>query len=114
MLPVYSIGLLISAADSGGDGERRHESLSWLDMQPSWSVVSICFGSSTFFSTEQLGLIAHGLERSRQRFLWVVKDASPIDDISTHFTKPLDTDLDKVLPGEFLDRTNRRGFVVKS
>ena len=113
--PVYCVGPLISAADSGGSGGgERHESLSWLDSQPSRSVVFVCFGSSALFTKEHLAEIAHGLERSGQRFLWVVKDPPPLDDISKRFTKPPIADLDKVLPAGFLDRTKGRGFVIKS
>ncbi|TKY51377.1 UDP-glycosyltransferase 88A1 [Spatholobus suberectus] len=47
--------------------------LSWLDKQPSRSVVYLCFGSRGSFSVSQLKEIANGLERSGHRFLWVVK-----------------------------------------
>ncbi|KAJ0542138.1 putative UDP-glucuronosyl/UDP-glucosyltransferase [Helianthus annuus] len=64
--PIYCVGPLIA---SGGDGS--HESLSWLDLQPSGSVVYLCFGSLGVFSSEQLKEIAKGLEMSGVRFLWV-------------------------------------------
>ncbi|KAK3447098.1 hypothetical protein EUGRSUZ_A02699 [Eucalyptus grandis] len=47
-------------------------SLMWLDSQPRGSVVFLCFGGLGVFSVEQLTEIATGLERSGQRFLWVV------------------------------------------
>ncbi|KAK7861299.1 udp-glycosyltransferase 88a1 [Quercus suber] len=51
------------------EGEAVPECLSWLDSQPSQSVVFLCFGSLGLFSIEQLKEIALGLEKSDQRFL---------------------------------------------
>eukprot|EP00261_Vitis_vinifera_P030457 XP_010665458.1 PREDICTED: phloretin 2'-O-glucosyltransferase-like [Vitis vinifera] len=76
--PVYCIGPLI--ADTGEDESNiagsvaRHGCLSWLDTQPSQSVVFLCFGSNGTFSPAQVKEIANGLERSGKRFLWVVKN----------------------------------------
>uniref|UniRef100_A0A803N2D3 Glycosyltransferase n=1 Tax=Chenopodium quinoa TaxID=63459 RepID=A0A803N2D3_CHEQI len=43
---VYCVGPLIAKNRGGeGGGESRHECLSWLDSQPSRSVVYLCFGS---------------------------------------------------------------------
>ncbi|XP_057481940.1 UDP-glycosyltransferase 13-like [Actinidia eriantha] len=48
--------------------------LAWLDNKPNGSVVVLCFGSKgEQFSGPQIREIAIGLERSDQRFLWVVK-----------------------------------------
>ena len=41
----------------------------------------LCFGSRGSFSREQVKEIAYGLERSGQRFLWVVK-IPPMDNKS--------------------------------
>ena len=53
--------------------------------------------------------IAAGLERSGQRFLWVVR--SPVSVASSGLPDP---DLDSLLPEGFLDRTKERGMVVKN
>ncbi|KAF7836404.1 UDP-glycosyltransferase 88F5-like [Senna tora] len=111
--PVFYIGPLIAEEE-----ERKAEDdecLLWLDKQPTRSVVFLCFGSRGSFSVLQLKEIADALERSEQRFLWVVK-RPPIDE-STNQT--LDTngeefDLESVLPSGFLERTEERGMVVKS
>ncbi|KAJ0043159.1 hypothetical protein Pint_17561 [Pistacia integerrima] len=76
---VYCIGPLTAADDrkSGSRGDENHkrpECLTWLDSQPSRSVVFLCFGSLGLFSMEQLKEIAIGLEKSGQRFLWVSED----------------------------------------
>lgn len=100
--PIYCVGPLIAANDrkgsSGGD------CLTWLDSQPSQSVVFLCFGSLGLFSEEQLKEIAIGLENSGQRFLWVVRNP-PL--------RP-DADLNSLLPEGFLERTKERGLLVKS
>ncbi|OMO66899.1 UDP-glucuronosyl/UDP-glucosyltransferase [Corchorus olitorius] len=69
--PIYCIGPLIASADKKNG---LAQCLTWLDLQPSKSVVFLCFGSLGLFSKEQLGEIALGLERSGQRFLWVVRN----------------------------------------
>ncbi|XP_031269447.1 UDP-glycosyltransferase 88A1-like [Pistacia vera] len=109
--PLYCIGPLIASDNrggsshggGGGDSDSKPEYLAWLDTQPIQSVVFLCFGSLGRFSAEQLKEIAVGLERSGQRFLWVVKNPPQ-----------LDTDLDSIFPEGFLDRTRERGFVLKS
>ncbi|CAA2974827.1 UDP-glycosyltransferase 88B1-like [Olea europaea subsp. europaea] len=62
---------------------------------------------------KQLKEIAIGLERSEQRFLWVVR-SPPSEDKSKRFLPPPEPDLESLLPSGFLDRTKDRGFVVKS
>ncbi|XP_062206774.1 anthocyanidin 5,3-O-glucosyltransferase-like [Phragmites australis] len=105
--PVYCIGPLVS-----GGGENEHECLRWLDMQPDNSVVFLSFGSMGTFPKKQLEEIAIGLEKSGQRFLWVVRTPRSADH---KFGQPLpEPDLDELLPDGFLERTNDRGLVVKS
>ncbi|KAK2983597.1 hypothetical protein RJ640_023131 [Escallonia rubra] len=113
--PVFCVGPLIAADGQGGSGGGggRHECLSWLDSQPSQSVVFLCFGSLGLFSAKQLKEIAAGLERSEQRFLWVVRNP-PSEDKNKRLLAPPDPDLDILLPEGFLDRTKERGLVVKS
>ncbi|OMO69030.1 UDP-glucuronosyl/UDP-glucosyltransferase [Corchorus capsularis] len=76
--PLYCIGPLIASVDEkktgGASGGRLAECLTWLDSQPSKSVVYLSFGSLGLFSKEQLTKMALGLERSGQRFLWVVRN----------------------------------------
>ncbi|KAI7753364.1 hypothetical protein M8C21_023949 [Ambrosia artemisiifolia] len=105
--PIYCVGPLVA---SGGDGS--HECLSWLDLQPSGSVVYLCFGSGGAFSSEQLKEIAKGLEMSGFRFLWVVR-SPPSTKKEDRFLPPPEPDLDVLLPEGFLERTKDRGFVVK-
>jgi hypothetical protein len=119
--PIYCIGPLIAdaeerASEEGNKGDRapEDECLSWLDSQPSRSVVFLCFGSRGTFSVGQVKEIAYGLERSGQRFLWVVK--KPPRDEKTKQAENYTTefDLEGVLPEGFLERTKDRGMVVKT
>ncbi|KAK4431415.1 UDP-glycosyltransferase 88B1 [Sesamum alatum] len=108
--PVFSVGPLLASEDLHGRG---HDCLNWLDKQPCKSVVYLCFGSLGLFSAAQLKEIAVGLERSGQRFLWVVR-SPPSDDKSKRFLPPPEPDLDSLLPAGFLNRTKDRGLVLKS
>ncbi|KQK05299.1 hypothetical protein BRADI_2g19308v3 [Brachypodium distachyon] len=81
--PVYCIGPLTLEGEAKGEW---HACLSWLDAQPDRSVVFLCFGSLGAVSAAQLKEITHGLENS---------------------------DLDALLPEGFLERTRKRGLVLK-
>ncbi|KAL3755684.1 hypothetical protein ACJRO7_002695 [Eucalyptus globulus] len=109
--PLYCIGPLISSR--GGDDGGSPDCLTWLDSQPRGSVVFLCFGSLGVFSVEQLQEIATGLERSGQRFLWVVRNPSEDkNQKASMFAMPA-PDLDSLLPEGFLERTKERGLMVK-
>ncbi|KAK0596812.1 hypothetical protein LWI29_019275 [Acer saccharum] len=118
--PIYCVGPLIVTKDGGGHGGGGGsggvpECLTWLDSQPSRSVVFLCFGSLGLFSVDQLEEIATGLERSGQRFLWVVKNPPPgRENRSVVISEQPDPELDLILPKGFLDRTKERGLVVKT
>ncbi|KAJ0887897.1 putative UDP-glucuronosyl/UDP-glucosyltransferase, UDP-glycosyltransferase family [Helianthus annuus] len=82
---IYCMGPLVA---SSGDGS--HECLNWLDLQPSGSVVYLCFGSLGVFSSEQLKETAKGLEmsggfveRTKDRGL-VVKNWAPQVAVLSH------------------------------
>ncbi|KAI3705752.1 hypothetical protein L1987_75993 [Smallanthus sonchifolius] len=105
--PIYCVGPLVAA---GGNGS--HECLNWLDMQPSGSVVYLCFGSLGVFSSDQLKEIAKGQETSEHWFLWVVR-SPPLNRKEDRFLPPPEPDLDVLLLEGFLDRTKDRGLVVK-
>ncbi|XP_010060171.2 UDP-glycosyltransferase 88B1 [Eucalyptus grandis] len=109
--PLYCIGPLISSR--GGDDGRSPESLTWLDSQPRGSVVFLCFGSLGVFSVEQLKEIATGLERSGQRFLWVVRSPTHDKNQKAATSAVPDEDLGCLLPEGFLECTKERGLVVK-
>ncbi|CAK8576067.1 unnamed protein product [Lathyrus sativus] len=97
---ILSIGPLITSS-YGGD---ENGCLRWLDLQPSQSVVLLSFGSMGRFSKAQLKEISLGLEKSEQRFLWIVRSELDSEDLS----------LDELLPEGFLERTKENGKVVRN
>ncbi|CAI0546439.1 unnamed protein product [Linum tenue] len=118
--PLYCIGPLIGdggARKEGGGAGSGADCLAWLDSQPKQSVVFLSFGSLGVFSREQLREIAIGLERSGQRFLWVVRDPPSGEDTRGNadvLLKDPELSLEGLLPDGFLERTEGRGYVVKS
>ncbi|KAH0453474.1 hypothetical protein IEQ34_017798 [Dendrobium chrysotoxum] len=115
--PVHCVGPLTAIQP-----KLRHDCLDWLDKQPKQSVVFLCFGSLGAFSAKQLHEIAIGLEKSQQKFLWVVRSPpNPVPSLapgggeSAKLTEaPPEPELEALLPEGFLDRTGERGMVVKS
>ncbi|XP_010024031.2 zeatin O-glucosyltransferase [Eucalyptus grandis] len=56
-----------------------HVCLGWLDKQAPNSVIYVSFGTTTVLSDEQIREIAMGLERSGQKFIWVLREADKAD-----------------------------------
>nr|XP_043629035.1 hydroquinone glucosyltransferase-like [Erigeron canadensis] len=108
--PIYSIGPLIQSVDNGSD---RHECLKWLDNQPNGSVVFVCFGSGGTLTLDQVHELAHGLEMSNQRFLWVVRSPSKASN-ANFFNAVSQDDPLGFLPKKFLANTVKKGLVVSS
>ncbi|XP_019231235.1 PREDICTED: zeatin O-xylosyltransferase-like [Nicotiana attenuata] len=54
---------------------KRNICLDWLNNQPLRSVLYVSFGSSTTFSDKEIMKLGLGLERSEQKFIWVLRDA---------------------------------------
>ncbi|KAB5531697.1 hypothetical protein DKX38_018367 [Salix brachista] len=79
--PIFCVGPLTVT----GESKKENECLTWLDSQPSRSVLYLCFGSMGDFSSRQLKEMATGLEKSGVRFLWVVR--APKEDGETQARK---------------------------
>ncbi|WOL17458.1 hypothetical protein Cni_G26250 [Canna indica] len=111
MPPVYCIGPLVAdgSRDERSGTVEKADCLVWLDSQPRGSVVFLCFGSMGTFPIEQLKEIAIGLEKSDQRFLWVVREPR-----TKNGGPQVEPELDALLPEGFIERTKDRGVVVKS
>nr|GMC79364.1 zeatin O-xylosyltransferase-like [Ipomoea batatas] len=58
---------------------RKHECLEWLNKQAPKSVLYVSFGTTVSLSDKQVRELAEGLEQSRQKFLWVLRDADKGD-----------------------------------
>ncbi|KAG5608517.1 hypothetical protein H5410_019798 [Solanum commersonii] len=53
---------------------RENICLDWLNKQPPRSVLYVSFGTITSFSDKQIKELMMGLEHSKQRFIWVLRD----------------------------------------
>ncbi|KAI3804293.1 hypothetical protein L1987_25724 [Smallanthus sonchifolius] len=101
--PVYPVGPVLNLDGVGGKADDS-DVLSWLDGQPSSSVVVLCFGSMGCFNEVQVKEVARGLERSGHRFVW-----------SLRLPPSLEQSLDDprvLLPDGFLERTMGTGKVI--
>ncbi|XP_074273222.1 7-deoxyloganetic acid glucosyltransferase-like [Silene latifolia] len=78
--------------------------LTWLDAQPSKSVLFVSIGSLAFMTKDQLFEFWHGLLNSGTRFLWVRRPNSVIDVVDEAQLKISD---------EVLEGTKERGWIVK-
>lgn len=76
------------------------------------TVLYLCVGSGGTLSRAQTIELALGLERSEQRFLWVVR--SPNDEVAdaSFFSNESETDPLDFLPKGFVERTKERGLLV--
>jgi hypothetical protein len=78
-LRVYGVGPLsvVGINDGANQGNPNSDSgnnvLTWLDGCPDGLVLYICFGSQKLLNKQQMEALASGLEKSRTRFMWVVK-----------------------------------------
>lgn len=52
-----------------------HKCLEWLDKQTPNSVIYVSFGTTTSLSDAQITELALGLEKSEQKFIWVLREA---------------------------------------
>lgn len=81
----------------------EHGLINWLNSQEPNSVVYVCFGSVENFGDSQLLEIAKGLEKSGQKFIWVVKkNKEEEDDKKTMW-----------LPEGFEKRMEGKGKIVR-
>ncbi|XP_075089729.1 zeatin O-glucosyltransferase-like [Nicotiana tabacum] len=80
--------------------------LEWLNKQPPRSVLYISFGTTTSFSDREIKELAMGLEQSKQRFIWVLRDADR-GDIFTGEARKVE------LPEGFEERVKEVGLVVR-
>ncbi|XP_066345556.1 putative cis-zeatin O-glucosyltransferase [Miscanthus floridulus] len=71
--------LLLDADARTPPGQARHECLEWLDKQPPASVLYVSFGTTSCLRAEQVAELAAALKGSKQRFIWVLRDADRAD-----------------------------------
>ncbi|XP_060171573.1 zeatin O-xylosyltransferase-like [Lycium barbarum] len=83
----------------------RHKSLEWLDKQAPKSVLYVSFGSTTTMTDTQIQELAMGIENSKQKFLWVLRDADKGNVFDGETRKAR-------LPEGYQERTEGIGIVV--
>ncbi|GMN42079.1 hypothetical protein TIFTF001_011303 [Ficus carica] len=88
---------------SGSGGSGGVDVLEWLDGCPEDSVLYVCFGSQKLLSRAQMEALAFGLEKSRVRFIWVVKTGSAEQAAEGK----------GVVPEGFEERVGGRGLVIR-
>lgn len=102
----WAMGPFNPVAISDKNLGKRHKSLEWLDKQAQDSVIYVSFGTTTSFSDEEIRELANGLENSKQKFIWVLRDADKGD--------IFDGEVRRVeLPEGFEERLGEKGLVVR-
>ncbi|KAA8528625.1 hypothetical protein F0562_035980 [Nyssa sinensis] len=111
--PVHAIGPLIKEDEPVTESDT--EILTWLDKQPSDSVLFVALGSGGTLSCEQFTELAWGLEMSQQRFILVARTPTDASASAAFFNVGSDVnDPVAYLPEGFVKRTEGVGLVVPS
>lgn len=87
----------------------KHECLDWLDQQEKDSVIYVSFGTTVSMTVEQITELADGLDRSQQKFLWVLRDADKVD----IFKEDEARKGHDVLLERYEERVKGRGLVIR-
>ncbi|KAL3498396.1 hypothetical protein ACH5RR_041128 [Cinchona calisaya] len=101
---IYPIGPIINWNSKADDC-----TMSWLDKQPSCSVLFLCFGSYGSFSISQVKEIALALEHCGCRFLWSLRQPPSKGEIDAPSAY---ANHEEILPEGFLERTSGIGKVI--
>ncbi|XP_059669226.1 7-deoxyloganetic acid glucosyl transferase-like [Cornus florida] len=90
-----------SSTSSGSFWEEDRSCVTWLDSQPSKSVIYVSFGSITVVTRNQLLEFWYGLVNSGQRFLWVMRPDSITEKNG-----------ENQIPVDLVEGTKERGYMV--
>ncbi|KAL2923550.1 Zeatin O-glucosyltransferase [Bienertia sinuspersici] len=104
---LFAIGPLNPVVTQRKNNESRHRCLEWLDKQKKDSVIYVSFGTSTSMTQDQISSLADGLEKSGQRFLWILRSADRAENLAEDESgRPL-------LPKGYENRIQNKGMVVQ-
>ncbi|GMP23210.1 hypothetical protein CsSME_00000893 [Camellia sinensis var. sinensis] len=92
---------MVATTTSNSLWEEDSSCITWLDAQPSQSVIYVSFGSIATITNRQLMELWHGLVNSGKRFLWVIRSQLVTSG-----------DGEAQIPAELLEATKERGYVV--
>ncbi|CAM0946533.1 unnamed protein product [Alopecurus aequalis] len=107
LFPVGPLNPLLDAS-ARTPGKTRHECMDWLDAQPPASVLYVSFGTTSSFRGEQIAELAAALKGSKQRFIWVLRDADRAD----IFAESGESGHGKLLSSEFTKEIEGTGLVI--
>nr|AYR16616.1 UDP-glucosyltransferase UGT93A11 [Polygala tenuifolia] len=102
----WAIGPFNPVAIEKESSRIRHYCLQWLDKQQKHSVIYVCFGTTTTLADEQIKELAVGLEKSKQKFIWVLRDADKGDVFSGKVRKA-------ELPIGFEEKVQDKGLILR-
>ncbi|PWA70107.1 UDP-glucuronosyl/UDP-glucosyltransferase [Artemisia annua] len=102
---LYALGPFNPVEITHDSSHKRHQLFDWLEKQSPNSVLYVSFGTTTSMDNKEIQEIALGLEKSEQRFLWVLRDADK-GDIFEGENRKIE------LPKGFQERVGERGLVV--
>ncbi|KAJ4759364.1 Glycosyltransferase [Rhynchospora pubera] len=85
----------------------RHHCLYWLDRQPPGSVLYVSFGTNSSISDDQIEQLAIGLLNSKQRFVWVLREAD-----RGYFIAEGEKGLQNKLPPGFMETIEDKGTII--
>ncbi|XP_047314964.1 hydroquinone glucosyltransferase-like [Impatiens glandulifera] len=111
---IYPVGPLVRMEIGSVKDLEGSECLDWLDTQPPGSVLFVSFGSGGTHTHAQMTELAHGLELSEQRFIWVARSPSNGVADANYFSVHSQNDPLAFLPEGFVDRVKGRGLVLPS
>ncbi|KAJ7972197.1 Glycosyltransferase [Quillaja saponaria] len=85
----------------------RHPCFEWLDEQEPKSVIYVSFGTTSTLEDAQIKELANGLEQSKQKFIWVLRDADKGDVFNADQVRKVE------LPNGFEEKVEGRGLIVR-
>ncbi|KAK4345969.1 hypothetical protein RND71_036145 [Anisodus tanguticus] len=88
------------------NSRKSHKCIDWLDKQEPNSVIFVSFGTTTSLSDEEIKELAIGLEKSEQKFIWVLREADKGDIFNGESRKV-------ELPEGYEERVEKRGLIVR-
>ncbi|KAF8751994.1 hypothetical protein HU200_011980 [Digitaria exilis] len=109
---LFAIGPLNPLLHHTTSKPTRHECLDWLDKQPPASVLYVSFGTTSTLPGEQIGELAAALRDSKQRFIWVLRDADRGNEFAEGHGKSRHGGRHAELLAEFTEQIEGRGMVI--
>ncbi|KAL7194438.1 hypothetical protein ACSBR1_034787 [Camellia fascicularis] len=97
----------LNAENDNAKPNSQHKCLDWLAKQAPKSVLYVSFGTTPSMTDAQIKELAMGLEQSRQKFIWVLRDADKGDIFAGDVKRA------EALPEAYEERVKGIGLVVR-